>query len=275
MGGANKLLIIQEKTKPTALVSYTGSENDFFFSQDYLSGNIEKALATLIQESKEFHENSYASYEKLTLSPFHYGMNVIDFTTKTIHTMNGYDMAGLKTLMSFLVMQENKMRELIEGNLAQIYFAKENKKYLLKDFLGTTDAEKGFNLLKTRGITEKQLIKNRLDSNGIISQYTTNIFSNSFDCFLLPHNFDFEVKVYSENANNNTAHELFINLYQNGIEFNNQDLKGWYKYLEKSSNNSNNEPKDKIKEFLKMTHEKQKLETMIKEKSINKTKNKL
>jgi hypothetical protein len=272
MGGSSKLIIIQENVEPIVLISNTGAENKFFFSENYLSGNIDKALDELIQSSKEYHKNSYSKNEKLTISPYHYGINVINFKTKIIHTMNSYDVVGHCPLLSFLVMGENKMKELIETNLAQIYLVKENKKYSLKDFLGTTDGEKGFNLLKTYEMNQKQLIQARLNSNGIISQYANCTFSRPSGYVLLPYNFDFQVKAYSDSFNNGNVHELFINLYQEGLKFKNQDIKGWYDYLEKHDNENN---KNEIKKFLKTIYEKSKLEKLIENKEILKIKQKL
>ena len=76
---------------------------------------------------------------------------------------------------------------------------------------------------------DKNVIKERQNSGGFIKNYAKVLFTNLNECFILPHNFDFDVKEFSEE----NADEYFITLLEEGIKFSEEEVAQWYEYLEK------------------------------------------
>jgi hypothetical protein len=265
MGGSAKIILVEENKAPKALITYTGSENEFFFSENYLKGNIKKALNNFIKASKEYHQHSYSKNQPLSFAPYHYGLNTINFKTKKIYSMNGYDIAGLKNLGFFLSLDRNNFKSLIQNKLADLYFKNTNQRINIFDFLGTDDPEKGFELLYClQSPIPAELIAKREKSDGLIKNFAHEYFDASHEYFLLPHNFDFEVIEFDDE----NADDYFFALLNDGIDFSKEDIQDWYSYL------THHEEFDAIKkiEDYFIIKEKEKLENTVNISQIKETK---
>jgi hypothetical protein len=218
MGGATKVILIDEKGQLTPLISYTGAENDLFFSEDFLKGNIQKAIDSFIDSSNNFHQNSYCKDEPLTFAPYHYGLNILDFKNKEIHSLTTYDRLGVMNMLrySMLLRDDKYIKKITQENLLHFVDENLNKPFSIQEFFGTTNSKLVCQLLKSK--------ENR--TTGEIKNYKNVELDNLGDFHIKPHNLDWSMKRYQEYE----ISEYFIDLNQKGFHFSKEDLESWLSY---------------------------------------------
>ena len=182
-------------------------------------------------------------------APIEYGLVVIDFQNKKIHSMQGYDVPAQKSLISFASSyytdkeQTNINQFLIENNSLNLY----NEKNM---FVG--DIQRLFGKNATITSVTKKIEKKLYKKINLFKNDDLNLFS-----YFKPKSLnDFEVISYKETPEG--CIEMFKTLKKEGFYFNKEEIDSWKDYinrfdLEYFVENSNDYDDDT---FVKIANEK-------------------
>jgi hypothetical protein len=240
MGGTTRVILFDEKTEPISFLTFTGHENEIFFSKSFVNGDIEKAIKDFIPSEKELDPT-------LILAPEDYGLTLIDFPEKKLFSLTHYDRPGTLSIMSYeMKLSSNPyFHYLTEGDFLQVHSKKDNTQYSIKDFFGTNDVALIRQYINVVDI-QKQ-------STGAIQSMTENSF---FDYYIQPKTLDLKCSHYKSTS------ELFIDLYNQNYPLLENHLSLWYEYLDFHEEDETD--KNIIKNFYHIQKEKTILDSQIK-----------
>lgn len=222
----------------------TGSYNSLLFSKEALSGELDTALNNYYKIYDEMREDYLNNTDKFKMSsvygwcnqmiPVEYGLVFIDYDTKEIHTLQGYDIPGSFLLLSLELDEYHNdkidesillKRELISQGLVNIsiydYKEGKHKSFSLTDFFNTNNPDQVLGFLT-------EYLKKRPNSNlkKIIKNYHNDmkpdILMSSY--FYLT---EWNIITYNDNVDG------WISFFNNVKGYLNKDeIKGWVKYVE-------------------------------------------
>ena len=260
MGGTVAETIRKENGEIIKMARKTGAYNWMFFSKEFSNNQTELAIKEHCKvwfEMKEDFETGEPY--KYTMSPVYgwcnetapidYGLVVIDFQNKKIHSMQGYDVPAQKSLISFASSyytdkeQTNINQFLIENNSLNLY----NEKNM---FVG--DIQRLFGKNATITSVTKKIEKKLYKKINLFKNDDLNLFS-----YFKPKSLnDFEVISYKETPEG--CIEMFKTLKKEGFYFNKEEIDSWKDYinrfdLEYFVENSNDYDDDT---FVKIANEK-------------------
>lgn len=258
MGGITRTVIIDEKNSPVSFLTWTGSENEFFFSEDFANGEIAQGITKMCQVAKQF-----ATPEAFTLSPGGYGLTVIDFKNKQLFCKTDYDSPSRHSLSSYILRlsgtynyeeNENPFIALTENNQITVVNELTQERFSLIEFFGTNEVKEIIELINRPN--------SRINSNGYIKNEASS--KHLFQYYITPTNFDLSCHYYS------STFDLFKDLYAN-YPINENDINNWCEYLE---NREDDKERRQIEEFFKIAQEKDRLDITLNQtsKSMPKTK---
>jgi hypothetical protein len=232
MGGTTRVVIINENEEPLSFVTWTGSENEFFFSEKFIKGQIAEGIKEMLETAQQF-----STPEAFTLSPEGYGLSVIDFKNKKLFIKTDYDSPSRLSLTSYSLRldgtynyAQEKFLNLTQNNQLQIVNAITKKIFSLNDFFGTMDVKEIIELL--------QNVDKRKTIPSVINPNTSS--ENLFEYYINPINFDFQYQQYDN------TFELFKALYSQNYPINEKDIDAWDEYI---NIREEEESEEKIKDF--------------------------
>lgn len=250
MGGVTRIVIFEKSIKPISFIAMKGSENDCFFSETFLKGNIKKAIKNLITNAK----NEFDAVDThLTIAPEDYGLTLIDFNQQKLFSLTSYDTPGKFSLMGYETRitsqfyDKNYFQKRTQEGLFKVVNTFKKETYSIEQFFGTQEFDKIAHLINAPKLRKK--------SNGIIQEDLT---SGLHDYGVFPHNFNLDCHYYRNPS------ELFIDLYNHNYTINQNDLSLWYEYLEDSE-----DEKVKVQTFYQIQEEKKHLEKTLVDKKDN------
>lgn len=155
--GGTVAVTVKHKGVVTKMARKTGSYNWMLFSPEILANNVDKAVNDYNQKGDEFKEdfNSGEPF-KYPMSgvygwcnetaPVDYGLVYIDFDSKEIYSLQGYDSPGRMGFSSIFlkIYQKDKTEfyndiKFINDDFVIIYDDMQEKQYSVKEFFGTDD----------------------------------------------------------------------------------------------------------------------------------------
>lgn len=254
MGGQTRVVLLQENHEPLSFITYTGAENYFFFSKNFAENNIQKGIDELVKEAIK-----YDSIKDTTLAPDGYGLTVIDFKNKTLHSLTDYDKPGFLGVSSYQLRlmggyqsdQENEFKYLTQENKLLFINTQTGKKCNIDDFFGTRDTTKINIYLDS--------LSDRVKSKGEIKN---DVSPRLYHYEVSPSNFDFTCHYYENPA------QLFIDLHNAQFPFKVSDINEWLNFVE---NREDEESLKVIQTYLKAHSEKETLEASLANSTKNKT----
>jgi hypothetical protein len=224
MGGSVAETIRKKDGTLIKMARKTGIYNTMFFSKEFNSNDEDLAINNHCKaffEMKEDYENGtnkflmssvYGHYS--SLAPTDYGLVVIDFERKKIHSMQGYDTPGYEHAVRFSEIYvndkgtEQDYNFLVENNLLNFYSFRNG------ELLG--DVEKLFGSKITLKKLRKELNKN----------YSRDINMAKMKPKKLE---EFEIIVYNETPEGTI--DFFKNLVNDGFVFTDEDLNNWKEHI--------------------------------------------
>lgn len=236
MGGTVAETIRKEDGSVIKMARKTGAYNWMFFTKEFCTKDFDKAINEHVASFTEMKEDfeSGEPYEFAMssvyggcdeMSPIDYGLVVIDFKNKKIHSMQGYDKPGFHylSMLSNHIILDTKVEEdfdyLISNNLLNITNSK-------NEIIGDVNTVLGedFSLLKLRQKLQKEF-------NPLLNIVT--IFKRNdpplLDCKFVPKVMsEFEIIKYKE------SHDDILKFAQTlkneGFSFNQEELNTWKEY---------------------------------------------
>lgn len=106
--------------------TYTGVGNDLFYNKKFNEGNFQEATKEFFKKLEQYADGDEFKID--SLSPYWYGLLVVDLKDKVIHNMQGYDDPGDISITTYspnrIIQKEEsqKMDELIKLNYIDIYY---------------------------------------------------------------------------------------------------------------------------------------------------------
>lgn len=232
MGGRIKMAIVKPDGSLKVGITYTGCENNLLFYNAFCQGEYEKAIKKISKVMKKY-EKDYVIEDKETcqsISPYSYGLHVIDFKNNVVHSMSNYNYPFELEIGLYLngLNQQTPndffYDEFVDGtadNLLSIVDKNNGKKFTVKDFFGTTKTSKIKNIL-----TNKEDWGN---CKGGLSDYPYHRSVWDLNLVLTPTLNPFTVKRYNPEKD---LLDFYINLEQSGIKFSLEDNKKWLEFKE-------------------------------------------
>lgn len=246
MGGTTRVVIIQENQEPLSFITWTGSENEFFFSEHFVKGQIQEGIKDMLDSA-----NQFAEPEMFTLSPEGYGLSVIDFKNKKLFVKTDYDSPSCLSLTSYSLRldgtynyEKEKFTQLTKNNYLQVVNGITKEVFTLNEFFGTNEIDEIIKLLQNPDA--------RTHSQGAIKE--TIASEHLFEFYISPINFDFHYQHY------NDTFELFKALYSQNYPINESDINNWNEYL---NYQEDEEDIEKIKDFVSSFKEQEHLDNVL------------
>jgi hypothetical protein len=278
MSNIHKLIIISSDNKLTQTIIRTGTENEFFFSDESIFGNINLAVTKFIEQMNDSELMKKVSayqqgimlkkeddIEDNVLAPVFYGITVINMINQKIDFMGFQDPPGSINTSLFhhylAKMNASSINDRIidytEKNLLKLLNQNTQERYSIKEFFGTTNRQEICLYLASKSA--------RKSAFGIIKKV-----KNLADFSIIPHNLNNTLTYYRRED----ADKLFKSL-SHTIEFKEQDIQAWSNYLD--AYGSDTAIINKIRDYVKLCHEKKHLENITSSVSdvIQEKKNKL
>lgn len=237
MGGTVAETIRKEDGQIIKMARKTGAYNWMFFSKDFNSGKIEEAIDAHVQKFTEMKDD-FESGEpyKFPMSPVYgwcdhiaptdYGLVVIDFQNKKIHSMQGYDVPG--TLYSISLSKhmggDKETKEaykfMAENNLFEVY---DNDMKHLGDIHSVFGAKDTFNAI------QKEIENAYNPLNALKDIFKKNKVNPSQLIFTPKALKDFEIITYEEGPED--LLKFLTNLKADGFNFNADEVKMWKEHF--------------------------------------------
>lgn len=234
MGGTVAETIRKENGEIIKMARKTGAYNWMIFTKDFCTDDfdtaIEKHVKVFFDMREDFKSGKpykfpmspvYGPLEEL--NPIAYGLVVIDFQKKKIHSMQGYDRPGGYNFSGLShIGKENKddLNYIISNNLLNVVNHKGKNLGDIETIFG-----KGANL--------ERLQKEIQNSFNPVNVIFSKLFKNDFDYFdllLVPKNLiNFEVIVYEESQEG--IIKYLSNLAEDGFTFNSKEIENWKTHI--------------------------------------------
>ncbi len=237
MGGTVAETIRKKDGRVIKMARKTGAYNWMFFSNDFLTGNIDKAIDEHILAFQQMQEDFYsgkpykypmtAVYGGFNeIAPHSYGLVVIDFQKNKIHSMQGYDRPFTMNLLYSTYISDDEKKNIFnayKNDLLDVYC--ENKFLMpFKDFLNQ------FSFTDSKGINKffeqfSQLSNQREKIQKLSGQED----AYPWDIQIRPNILTMEVIRYEENIEGGT--HMFEALLKDGFEFSSDEIQTWKDFL--------------------------------------------
>lgn len=217
MGGNVKVTIIKPDGSIINGLTYTGALNNCFFSQDFCNGNIDKALYDF-EEELDIKNN--------IVSPYGYGLILVDFPRQMIHSMQNYDHPYSTGLASYdreiknIYIGERDFKNLTEHNLIKIRDESNELSFSLQDFFNTLDIKEIHHILRDKNVQNT--------CGGKAENYLS---ITDEDLYVQPSIIDFHIKRYDDSEITSFLEYLIGNKFI----FNEEEQKNWLSYVKKNS----------------------------------------
>lgn len=225
MGGYVSETIRKQNGDIIKMCRVTGSYNFMFFSKDFSNDKINEAIDEHVKtyfSLKENHKN------KSYLAPEDYGIVVIDFKNKKIHSMQGYDKPSYQHFVNISMLNNSESHEiydfLFKQNRLAIYTA--NNDYLagFNDFFGNDISLSKFH----------QIIKNefkiRYNNEDVLLEEDFN--KSFFNLTIQPTSLkNFKYIKYEESIDGILS--FITNLMNEGFKFTNKEKQMWINFSER------------------------------------------
>lgn len=231
MGGTVAETIRRENGEVIKMARKTGAYNWMFFTKEFGEKNFDVAIDNHIKAFLEMKKDYHTGQPyKLPMTsvygwcdetyPIDYGLVVIDFQHKKIHSMQQYDTPGyhyVSMLSNNVVLDkdiEDHFDYLIQNNLLYVIkkYSNDNNIKDIKQYFG-----ENFSLTK---------LKTQLDNRWSKIKNIFNQDNDSHELVFYPKIFnDFECIKYDNTPQGSIS--LLENLIQNGFSFTQEELNGW------------------------------------------------
>jgi hypothetical protein len=233
MGGTVAETIRRENGEIIKMARRTGAYNWMIFSKEFNVGEIDKAIdehLKMFMEMKEDYEHGEPYKHPMSpvygwcnhLAPVDYGLVVLDFQKKKIHSMQGYDSPGKLSLISMPHNDKETMEIydfLMQNNLLDVC------KY---DFTRLGDVHSIFGSKEPFKIALKELNNSYLDGiKSIFGQYNTSHIDMVFVPKILK---NFELHSYEESPEGLV--KMLSALKNDGFTFNEEEIKMWKEHYD-------------------------------------------
>lgn len=228
MSGKMSFAILEKNEPIFKGIAWAGVDNHLLFSTDLIQGSKNKAIKKLIKEIKKYNENYITENEIKGLSPYMYGLVVIDMDKKQVRSLQNYNNPMEIDLIVFkngvLKGSDLALKNLIEKDCLTILNKDSNEEYSFIDFFGTLDASNvRSNLFKNK---ETKFSKVNFP-HGLITKY------DALDNIVLkPKGLDFTVISYPVNVEG--ALQMIQDLKNDGVQFTNEEKMHWKSYITES-----------------------------------------
>lgn len=239
MPGFTKVALIEDNQEPLVVLLPTGVENELIYSKNFLDNpsNLRNLIAS--------RQVSLPEVDSTLLSPYDYGLNVFDLTKKKIHSLTSYDSVGLIHVshLKYYASYESyeSFKALVEEEKLFLYKKNDANQYSFKD------------LFKTKNIKD---IVELIDKNNEEGHFN--------DFFIKPINFNCEIIRYTPMQ----LDKYFLNLIQEGLNFNEVEVSEWLTYPKKESNEASYIIEN-IKTYSQALYEKNSLNNTLKKPQNN------
>lgn len=252
MGGTVAETIRRENGEVIKMARKTGAYNWMFFTKEFGEKQFDVAIDNHIKAFLEMKEDYHTGkpYKMPMTSvygwcdgtyPIDYGLIVIDFKHKKIHSMQGYDTPGYHyvSMLSNNVLLDKDTEEnfdyLLQNNL--LYIIEKYNDNNIKDinqYFG-----KNFSLQKLRSKLDKGLFKNIFNQKNVLHKLV--IYPKAFN--------DFECIMYPETPQGSIS--LLENLIQDDFSFMQEEFNVWKEKINSFDNDyfleeSDNEIEDEF-----------------------------
>lgn len=234
MGGSVAVTVRKEDSEIIKMARRTGSANWLLFSEKFNYGNVNEAIDDFIKPFSEMR-NDYLKGEPYqfhmtpeygwcdNLSPYGYGLVVLDFQNKKIHSLQGYDTPGFMNIVSIIneSHQDLESKKFFEQMITDDNFLTYGQK---KEYFGSVKELFGSNisLKKIEGLYDQTFKDEKILKEG------EHYFSILHGKFTLKALSDFEIIKYKETLEG--LLELWENLTSEGFEFTENEKKEWLDY---------------------------------------------
>lgn len=223
MGGKLNLVIRRKNGKVHKFQTWTGIESNLFHSQQFNEGNDEEALDAFTNFLKKVSVVKNENEEYDGLSPYWYGLIVLDFQENVIHSMQSYSEPGFILLGEFspyfLSKQDvrDNISKLMALNYFDVYYQNENIGSIQKIF------GKNINFSSMGEFNQKSLMNHKFMINQIeINPDLLNFAPIRFRTMKTIH---YEI----DKIGKDKFQKALIN---SQFEFTKADNKAWQEYLE-------------------------------------------
>ncbi len=246
MGGTVAETIRLKNGDVIKMARKTGAYNWMFFSEDFITGKIDKAIEEHVKIFNEMREDFLSGKPyKLPMSgvygwcqetaPVDYGLVVIDFKNEKIHSFQGYDTPYSSLMTALRYSSEEEKKAIYKGflhNSLNVFYDDQ----LIGDI--NSFVEKLFdNQSILKKITKS---KEKLDENDVMELFSReNIRDLEFlknkkdfdiyDLRLRPKSVNFQIIKYEEGFFGGM--EMLKNLLSEGFIFNEEEKKQWKYFL--------------------------------------------
>lgn len=225
MGGYVSEIIRKENGEIIKMCRTTGSYNLMFFSKDFNDNKIDESINEHIKtyfNVKENHKN------KSYLAPEDYGIVIIDFKNKKIHSMQGYDKPSHHHFVNINMFNNQESHEiynfLFTQNKLTIYTAKNEYLAGFNDFFGND-----ISLSKFHQIIKNEL-KIRYNNEDVLLEEDFN--KSFFNLTIQPTALkNFKYIEYEESIDG--ILNFITALINEGFKFTNKEKQIWIKFSER------------------------------------------
>lgn len=221
MGGTVAETIRKKNGEVIKMARRTGAYNWMMMSQDFCEGNIEKAIDAHVKVFLEMKED-YETGEpyKFAMSPAYgwcnqtnpegYGLVVLDFKKRTIHTMQGYDTPGEFHIYSLTSLDEKEHRELNAVLKKNLFIVKDIKNKTVKDVFDIFGED----------VSIEKIDKISLSEKGGDLRYL-RLIPKTIKAF----------KYYKYEETPQGCLKMFNNLKKDDFKFTEEEINGWVDYF--------------------------------------------
>lgn len=243
MGGTVGVTIRRPDGQVIKMARKTGSYKHLFLSEGWLDKDYDKAIedyCKLFFEMKnDFEANKDTKNYKFNMSPVYgwcnecapidYGLVVIDFQSKKIHTMQDYDSTRVaqESLVFFKNLEPQLIEKALKTNGWNIIDEDENC-WSINEFFGSNDPKKCVEKLEIAYSHVKQTLNKIIGKTKFPADKIT--YETIAQISVIPKNLDFEIISYERNISG--ALELFKNLKKDGFVFNTDENQMWKDFMQ-------------------------------------------
>jgi hypothetical protein len=238
MGGTVAETIRKENGELIKMARKTGAYNWMFFSKDFNNGQVEKAISDHVEKFFEMKRDfeSGEPYE-FPMSPVYgwcnetapvdYGLVVIDFQKKKIHSMQGYDMPGRTSSISLskFVLSDKDTEEnykfLTNNNLLEVHDHRGNYLGDIHTVFGSDNTFDNIQSVIEGSYSPIQKIKSLFSDKSIKPTYLDLTLKSLKD---------FEIISYEENPDGLV--EFITNLKADGFTFDKEEVTLWKEHFD-------------------------------------------
>lgn len=236
MGGSVGVTIRKENSDIIKMARRTGSYNALLISEEFNYGDKNKAIDDFIAVFSEMREDylrggpykfhmtpEYGWCD--VMIPYGYGLVVLDFQNKKIHSLQGYDTPGFTSLVNIINNDETDEENITVTKMLKepellLYNAKGEQIGYVRDFLG-----EDITISTLSSLFKKTFESRNLQAKENDNKENLNVIYGKLKAKVLH---DFDIIKYNESAE---GFLLFAkNLKNDGFEFTEEEIAEWLDY---------------------------------------------